>query len=428
MISIRPNPLAPFRVLYELPKGTWMVINIGGRGGGKSYEVSKYIILQAIIKQKRCAVLRDQQSTIAQSILHEIKSRFAEIDEKSGGYYSIYYDMQDKGLKNINTETMQIFTKGFQTSSTTKKASLKSIADVDIAVIEEFEDIDDEDKFNTFADSIRKEDALIIINSNVPSKNHWFIKRYFNLEESNFEGFYHLLPKTIPGVVYINSSFEDNPHLSQTTISRYRAYGDPNSSMYNPAHYCSDILGLASEGKKGVIFKNWKPITAKKYYDLEYDEFFGQDFGYSSDPAALVGLKHHNNRLYIKQYIYQTGLTNPDLSERYSQLGLSNHHEIYADSAEPKSIAELKKQGWNVIPSVKGADSVRAGINYLLSMEVYYVESDEDMVREKDMYSWALNANQEPTDKPEDKNNHLMDAIRYGVYTKLAEPAVFFAI
>lgn len=428
MIKIRPNPLAPFRILYELPKGTWMVINIGGRGGGKSYEVSKFITLQAIIRQKRCAVLRDQQSTIAQSILHEIKSRFAEIDEKSGGYYSHFYDMQDKGLKNLQTETMQIFTKGFQTSSTAKKAALKSIADVDIAVIEEFEDIDDEDKFNTFADSIRKEDALIVINSNVPSKNHWFIKRYFNLTESKYEGFYHLTPKSIPGVVYINSSFEDNPHLSQTTINRYRAYGDPTSSMYNPAHYCSDILGLASEGLKGVIFKNWKPITAKEYFELPFDEFFGQDFGFSSDPAALAGMKHHNNRLYIKQYIYQTGLTNPDLSERYEDLGLSKSTEIYADSAEPKSIKELENMGWNIIPSVKGQDSIRAGINYLNSMEVYYVESDEDLVREKDMYSWALDVNKDPTDKPEDRNNHLMDAIRYGVYTKLANPAVFFAI
>jgi PBSX family phage terminase large subunit len=206
MIKIKPNPLKPFKILYKLPKGTWMVINISGRGSGKSYEVSKFITLKSIINRKRVALLRDQQSTIAQSILHEVKTRWDEIDEKSGGYYSKYYEMQDKGLKNLSTQTMQIFTKGFQTSATNKKATLKSIADVDIAVVEEFEDINDEEAFNSFADSIRKEDALIIINSNVPSKQHWFIKRYFNLIESDHEGFYKLSPKTIPGVVYITSS------------------------------------------------------------------------------------------------------------------------------------------------------------------------------------------------------------------------------
>jgi phage terminase large subunit len=164
VIKVKPNPLPKFKILYDLPPGTWLVINVGGRGGGKSYEVSKYAVLNATIERKRIALLRDQQSTIAQSIMHEIKLRYADLDEKAGGYFSGHWDMQDLGLKHRATGLMHIFSKGFKTAKNSQKAGLKSIADVDIAIVEEFEDIDDESRFNTFADGIRKKEALIIVN------------------------------------------------------------------------------------------------------------------------------------------------------------------------------------------------------------------------------------------------------------------------
>jgi phage terminase large subunit len=418
MITIRPNPLPKFKILYNLPPKTWLVINVGGRGGGKSYEVSKWGVLEALTRNKRLALLRDEQSTIAQSIMHEIKMRFTEINEKANNHFSSRWEMQDNGLKKSSTGMLHVFSKGFRTSKTGQKAGLKSIADVDIAIVEEFEDIADEEKFNVFADSIRKEDAVIVINSNVPSKNHWFVKRYFNLIESPYEGFYILQPKTIPGVVYIISSYEDNPHLSENTISRYRAYGDPNSNLYNLEHYITDILGYVSEGAKGRIYRGWKAITNTEFLQAPYSSYYGLDFGYSEDPVALVEIKSHNNKNFWKEIIYEVGLTNPSLAKLMQVRGVPKNARIYADSAEPKSIKELHELGYkNVVPADKGPDSVLFGIKQVKAMENYVTEGSANLWHENEEYKWELDSNKEPTDKPEDKNNHLLDAGRYAITT-----------
>ncbi|MDW0238180.1 MAG: terminase large subunit, partial [Nitrososphaeraceae archaeon] len=175
-------------------------------------------------------------------------------------------------------------------------------------------------------------------------------------------------------------------------------------------------------------YKNCKPMSLREWNDLPYQSFFGLDFGFSNDPAALIAIKAHNNRLYKHEIFYERGLTNPDIAERFERFGVTKEHEIYADSAEPKSIEELCQMGYNVIPAVKGSDSIRAGIKFILSKENYYTENSSNLIYEKDNYTYALDANKEPTDKPIDKYNHLMDADRYGTYTKLAIDDPFFAL
>ena len=189
--------LPAFEILYDLPKNTNTVICIGGRGGAKTYEVSKFVAFSSTILKKRCVVLRDEKELIRESILNEVLLRFDTANTR--GLLSTMYERLDTGIKDLATNEMLVFTKGFRASQNDKKANLKSISNVDIAVIEEAEDIRDEDKFNTFADGIRKSGALIIIILNTPDINHWIIKRYFNLTFVE-NGFYEVVPKDIPGV------------------------------------------------------------------------------------------------------------------------------------------------------------------------------------------------------------------------------------
>jgi phage terminase large subunit len=186
-------------------------------------------------------------------------------------------------------------------------------------------------------------------------------------------------------------------------------------------------MGLVSEGMKGLIFKKWKPITNNEFNDISFSSFYGLDFGFSSDPVALIEVKAHNENIYIRELMYETGYTNPMIAERFETLGLNGSDEVYADSAEPKSIEELKGMKWNIKPAVKGADSVRAGINFLLSKNVHYVDTGKNLIKEKETYRWAMDANKNPTDKPVDEYNHLIDALRYAVFTKLAKPTVNWA-
>jgi len=182
------------------------------------------------------------------------------------------------------------------------------------------------------------------------------------------------------------------------------------------------IQGLVSEGAIGRIFTDWKPITQKEYDELPYEKYYGLDFGFSNDPLALIEIKDHNDNIYLNELIYEVGLTNVgikgnSLSERMTALGINKNDIIYADSAEPKSIRELRDDGWNVKPSLKGSDSIRSGIKLLSSKNVYFTENSKNIENETYEYKWQLDQNKLPTNKPIDKYNHACDAIRYGYTT-----------
>jgi phage terminase large subunit len=234
---------------------------------------------------------------------------------------------------------------------------------------------------------------------------------------SGVEGFYKLqLKEDLKDVLFIHTNYEDNAqNLNESTISNYERY-----KVTRPDYYYNMIKGLVSEGVRGRVFTNWLPISDEDFDALPYDSTFGLDFGFSNDPLSLNEIKEHNDTVWVKEWVYETGLTNPMLSARMDELGVPRDVLIIADSAEPKSIEELVQLGWNVEPSVKGADSVRAGINTMRSKQVYYTVTSTNIEAEQQNYVWALDKNKEPTNKPVDAWNHAMDSIRY-VVTRVVE-------
>lgn len=435
-IVINPNPLPAFKILYNLPKGTWLVVNLGGRGGGKSHETAKLAVIKAITEKKRIAVLRDEKTTINQSILNDIKSQFKRIDEQTNGYFSSKFQMNENELKEIGSNQSLIFTQGFRASSGSKETNLKSISEIDIALIEEFEDIRDENKFNVFADGIRKEGSYILINSNVPDKNHWFIKRFYNLIPSEVDGFFILQPKNIEGVVYIWSNFENNPHLPPHIIKKYRDYGDTSSNFYDKHYFYSQIMGYCSAGRTGRIYNNWKRIPWDEYKELPYNRYYVNDFG-NNDPNALIEIKVYQNKIFCRGLIYEPMEVNP-LGIKLAELGFTEKELIICDSAKPMSIAQLQgfnedsmdvyyldrypqlRKGFNTVGVPKPAGSVVDGIRKLQQYEVYVCEDTlSDKIWDEYVdYVWELDRNKQPTDQPIDKNNHFMDCIRYFAYVR----------
>jgi PBSX family phage terminase large subunit len=439
MIDIAPievYKLPQFDALYNPPAGTNVIVCIGGRGGAKTYEVSKYIAYSATVLKKRCVVLRDEKELIRESILNEVLLRYDTADEF--GALSIDYSRLDTGIKDKATNEMLVFTKGFRASQNNKRANLKSISNIDIAVIEEAEDIRDVEKFNTFADSIRKEESLIIIILNTPDVNHWLIKRYFNLEPARDEagnmidGYFAIIPKQIPGFLCIQTSFTDNPYLPSHIISNYNNYGNPGSHLYNPHYYYTAIKGFASTGRKGQILTKVKPISLHEYLRLPFKEIYGQDFGTAS-PAGMVGVKFDKNNCYCRQINYLP-MDTLSIARMYCTLKLNSTDKIIADSAEPETIKRLKsgynttelpepeftkypmlQRGFFVEPAVKGTGSIEAGIGLMTGMNLFAVEESMDLWNE--IYNWiyAVDKNKTPTDQPEDNFNHLIDPWRYVV-------------
>jgi len=393
----------------------------------KTYEVSKFIAYSATIKKKRCVVLRDEHSLIKESILNEIWDRYDTANEY--GALDREYIKNDTELKDKKTGKTLVYTKGFRASSNSKKANLKGPSDIDIAVMEEIEDLRDEDKFNTFVDGLRKEGCLIILILNTPDIGHFILKNYFNTQLVE-DGFYQIIPKELPGFLCIQTSFEDNPHLPQHIVDRYNGYGDPNHHLFNKFHYLTSIRGYASTGRKGQILKKVKPIKLADYMALPFKEYYGQDFG-TAKPAALVGVKFDGNKSYAREINYEP-MNKLQLGILYCQLGFGSQDLIVADNADKQAIDTLDfgftendadaetlklypqlKRGFYIIRCVKGEDSVRNGLDTMDSMELYAVEESKNLWHEINTRIWAKDKNGDYTNTPMPGFDHLQDGWMY---------------
>jgi phage terminase large subunit len=392
------------------------IICMGGRASGRSYAASQYALLHLTTdKYFRGAIMRFVLGDIRNSIFQEIRDRIEEQEldnEIKITDHLLSFEYGDNKINGI----------GFRKSSGDQKSKLKSLANYNCVIIEEADEVNEED-FQQLDDSLRtkKGDITVILLLNPPDKNHWIVKRWFNLIPSGIEGFYKTeLKESEKDTVFIHGTYHDNEvNLNQKTVENFERYKQRNSD-----HYYNMIQGLVSEGARGRVFKDWKIFN--DFESLPYKSFYGLDFGFSNDPAALVEIKQHNDKIWLRELIYETGLTNQALSRRLKELGLTSSDQIFADSAEPKSIEELRLENWNVEPAPKGADSIRAGIDILLSKEIHYTEPSTNIALETQNYKWALDKNKEPTNKPIDEWNHLMDATRYGVYANSKKAFVGF--
>ena len=207
----------------------------------------------------------------------------------------------------------------------------------------------------------------------------------------------------------ITSNYLDNPFLPETERARIakRASRDKN---FKRIHIDCEY-GIT----EGIIFTNWFQVEAMP----EGDCMYGLDFGFSNHPSALVRTIETDDAFYVDELIYQSGMLNSDIAKRFESLGIrKNYDEIIADSAEPKSIQEIHNAGYNIKGAVKGADSIRIGIDRLKSKTIFVTKRSTNLIKELRAYGWVTDKNGNPTNKPIDDNNHAIDALRYSLNPK----------
>lgn len=218
----------------------------------------------------------------------------------------------------------------------------------------------------------------------------------------------------------IHSTYRDNPFLPEEAKRQIENLKNIDENYYK-------IYAL---GEWGGIIKG-KIFTYDVFEEAPVCEWraFGMDFGFTNDPSTLVSVAKRGDELYISELLYETGLTNQDLSVK-----LRDHceatDEIVADSAEPKSIEELFREGWNVHPAKKGPDSIRHGIDLLKRYKLLIHKDSVNLQKELNQYRWATDKNGDilRPEKPVDYLNHAIDAIRYVVLNKLApQKTLYFA-
>lgn len=170
------------------------------------------------------------------------------------------------------------------------------------------------------------------------------------------------------------------------------------------------VYGLGQLGEvESRIYKGWQIID-----EIPHEarlERRGLDFGYSNDPSAIVDIYYYNGGYIVDEIAYQKGLTNKQLADII--LNLSQTLTI-ADSAEPKSIDEIKSYGVNIIPVIKGRDSVTQGIQFVQDQKISITKRSLNLIKEYRNYLWETDKDGKIINEPIGIFNHCMDAIRYG--------------
>jgi phage terminase large subunit len=225
---------------------------------------------------------------------------------------------------------------------------------------------------------------------------------------------------------WYKSNFRHNPFIDQKILNDILSYEPTpeNIARGTSNEYKWKVYGLGEVGRlEGLVFPDWQVARMPEEYKWRV---FGMDFGYTNDPTTLIEIRYKADGLYWKEHIYETGMTNPDIAKRLNVIGHDRHEVIVADSAEPKSIEEIKRAGWYIKGAEKGKDSVNQGIDAIKRYNVYIDPSSKNLIEEFSSYTWKKDKNGNPLNKPVDDYNHGIDAGRYGLTRKILRPQFMY--
>lgn len=361
-----------------------ITINQGGTRSGKTFS-----ILQVLCEYCKGNYNKGSVISIVRKTLPALKGSayrdFLQIIDKEGWY--------QEDNHNKSEMTYQLFGNLVEFISVDQPQKIRG-RKRNVCFINEANELSWEDFFQL---NIRTTDK-IILDYNPSDEFHWIYDKLQTREDADF----------------FITTYKDNPFLEKELVEEIERLQEADEN-----HWL--VYGLGQRGvSRDLVYTHWKPC---KELPGRGERFFGQDFGYNV-PSALVDIEIWEGGIYVDEVIYETRLTTGDLIEKYKMNGVFKSREIFCDSAEPKTIEELRRAGFNA----KEADKdVTEGIRKVKSMPLYITERSVNILKEIKGYKWKTDINgkvvkDKDKDEPVKFNDHAMDAMRYGVFTKLATP------
>jgi len=243
------------------------------------------------------------------------------------------------------------------------------------------------------------ENAVIYMSFNPIDKNHWVVRNVINRADSDDRIFVH------------HSTYHDNIRfLSNAFVAELESFAEVDENFYRV--YTMGLPGVL----KGQIYKNWKFEDPADWPVGVYSgvHLYGVDFGYNA-PMAVVEIWIYDGEYYIRELLYERGLTTNDLLSWMEGMGIDKSADIFCDSAEPDRIEELHKNGYNSKPSKK---DVKAGIDFVKGCTIHVdAVHSPNIFTEVNNYKWKVDKNDVSLDEPVKAFDHVLDAIRYAIFS-----------
>ncbi len=388
-----------YNPLYLLLGKIMIFLVTGGRGSGKSFNASTAVQRFTYKKGHKILYTRYTMSSAEISVIPEFQEKI------DADHHTKDFRTTSRKVVNRRTKSKVLF-RGIKTSSGNQTAKLKSIHGITGFVVDEAEEWVSEEDFERIALSIRELNAknFIIIIMNPADSNHWVYKRF--IENTHKIEYYDGVPvqiSTHPNVCHIHTTYLDNlDHLSPQFIEEVQRMKEEN-----PERYAHVVIGRWADVAEGAVFKKWGIV--KEFPAYAKKVALASDWGYTNDPSTGIRCGIVDNRLYVDELFYETGMLTNAIAEKLKPWGL----KVYGDSADPRLIQEIKNRGVNIYPVDKFPGSIKAGIDKIHEMELFVTERSYHIIEELRKYVWDKDKDGHYINEPIDAWNHCIDPIRY---------------
>jgi len=378
---------------------TRLIVHEGSSRSSKTYSIIQALITKALERPLKITIARDRFTWCRATVMVD----FFDILQNQFGLYNPKNHNKSENVYHLNGSTFSFI--GLDEAQ--KLHGRKQ----DIAWINEAIEAEK----NSFTQLAIRTTQQVILDYNPSTDSHWIYDTVIPRNDCTF----------------IKSTYKDNPFLpSELRLEIERLKPTPENIEQGTADEVSwKIYGLGERAtQRGLIFGDSKIVDA---FPEECKRlFYGLDFGYTNDPTALIKIGLFRGEIYLQQLIYKRGLTNiinpkrpdqPSIEEYLDQLKIPKDVNIWADSSDPKSIADLQNCGYNVLAVKKGPDSIKYGIDIMKRYKINITKCSIDLIKERNNYKWKSTKSGDVTNTPVDVFNHGWDAARYGAMMELAD-------
>lgn len=391
-LNIDPSLFNDIYLKHQFKNQNRYQIYYGGSSSGKSYSLAQRTVLD-VLKGRNYLIVRNVQNTIRKSVWNEVYKAISSF--KLNEYFTVN--------KSELTITCKINNRQILFAGLDDPEKIKSITPIDGVITDiwveeatecEYKAVKQLDKRLRGRSKLKKR---LTLSFNPILRDHWIYTEYFSiwLDDKQY------VEKNNTSI--LKTTYKDNKFLTQDDIDALENETDK---------YYYEVYTLGNWGVLGaLIFKNWR---VEEFDEKHFDNYRnGIDWGFGDDPFGFIR-SHYNSsrkRLYICDEIYASELLNDESAPMVKEK--TGKERVVCDSAEPKSVKDFKVKGVNAVGAKKGPGSVEFGIKWLQGLEIIIHPRCQNAKNEFSKYKWKEDKNGNVLPIPVDKDNHLIDALRY---------------